>query len=362
MNKYDEWVKYFGKAEADRMQAEWDGQLAASQARTPAQSYSDPENQAIGNYVAWDNSDKANPVQRQYSTFGGGVDENGQLVTAAPPPRSPASDFMFGGSIESFNAELEDAKQRAYASQGRTATQLDPYLYGQDRNLEAAARDQQQQGLGMWQGLANGTGPSAAQSMYRGAVGDANANAMSMAASARGGAANSAAALRAGMNAGSRNIMGAGNQLATIRANEQIAGIQGYGNMAGQIRQGDVSRGQMGQAWAFGNAKLEADQRALNDARERFFYGNATERLKAQQDGLMRFHGVDLGEKARGDEKDRASDDRWWQAGGTAAGVGGTLLAASLGGGDSSSKPQGESTAGTAPAGTSQDDYDKWGF
>lgn len=106
---------------------------------------------------------------------------------------------------------------------------------------EAGSRGSQQNALGLMQGAANGTAPSAAQGVLNQGTNAALAQQSAIAGSARGSAG---IALAGAQQAGTAaNItQNAGNQASILRANEMAQARQAYGQQANDLRSGDQSR------------------------------------------------------------------------------------------------------------------------
>lgn len=121
----------------------------------------------------------------------------------------------------------------------------------------------QQAAQAAYQGMANGTGPSAAQAQLQSGLDQSIAAQQAAAASTRGGFGLAQAGYNAAQNAGQLEGQAA-NSAAQLRAQEQQAGIAGLGNISGAIQQQQASNQQFNaqqqqqQQQAAAAAKLQA--------------------------------------------------------------------------------------------------------
>jgi len=111
-----------------------------------------------------------------------------------------------------------------------------------DRFLDA--RGNMSQGLGYYQDMIEGNGPSVAEQQMRAGLDQSIAAQTAMAANARG---NQAAAMRQAGTAGAAMQMQGNQQAAQLRAQEQQAAMQGYAGLSGQMAGLDLQQ-QMGLA------------------------------------------------------------------------------------------------------------------
>lgn len=192
-----------------------------------------------------------------------------------------------GGDYGASQAEL--ARYGAQADASRAGIGQFQGQYGQGVGLQNQARMDQRGGLAMTADAANmyrqmamGQGPSLAQQQLQQGLQQAQAQQASMAAGARGGGANLAAAqMAASSQMGQQSAM-ANQQAAQIRAQEQIAAMQGYGGLAGQYgQQAGAMRGQdLGYAGMAQSGMGMQQQEAL--AYERMRQGQQLAELGAQ--------------------------------------------------------------------------------
>ena len=129
--------------------------------------------------------------------------------------------------------------------------------YQQGFAQSGQSREEQMRGLGMLRGIAEGTGPSAAQAQMNQGLTAARNQQASIAASARGGGGNLAAAQAASAQAAGQLGMQGIQASSTLRAQEQLGAMGQYGQLAGQMREGD-----------FDTARLGASQQLASQAQQ----------------------------------------------------------------------------------------------
>lgn len=159
-------------------------------------------------------------------------------------------------SAQPYQGDLNTAGEAAQAArvaagnlggQGAYVGDTQAALRSMGNNTSAFGQDVAQMGrdVGMVRDAAAGNGPSAASALMKGAL-DSNArNMVGMAAGARGG--NVAAGMRAAANAGRDQGLQAINQMAALRANEQLGAM---GQLSGANAALAGARGQLGNAAA----------------------------------------------------------------------------------------------------------------
>ncbi len=186
---------------------------------------------------------------------GGGLGDTafGKVKTAQT---GNSADYDYGGDPAYAKQFREYLQGRAYAAERQGAPQLDRSsvdnamggfnraLAGQSGALrdEHAARLQQQQALGMYRDAASGNAPSVAAAQQQQGLDEASRTGQNIAAGAIGAnpllAASNASAASA--DAARRSTTSA----AMLRAQEIDAARAGFAGLSGQMRQGDLARGQ----------------------------------------------------------------------------------------------------------------------
>ncbi|WP_394825027.1 tail fiber domain-containing protein [Pendulispora albinea] len=218
-----------------------------------------------------------------------GIASTGQVVTPGNPSRyqapRPGTDkrdlkyiynpdaYQYGG--KAGLAESEAARYGGYAQEARTQRGAFAEQYGQAMQQAQQARAQQMQGLQYLQNQIAGTGPSVAQQQMLQGLTAAQQQQASIAASARGGGANLAAAQAASANAAAGLQQNAVQQGALLRAQEQLAAMGQYGQLAGALRGGDYQA-----------AQLQAAQQEAA-AGQQSEYERMQQQLYTMQHGLM---------------------------------------------------------------------------
>ena len=152
--------------------------------------------------------------------------------------------YQYGGKPGMAEQEQEryaGLSDQAAAERARYAGQ-----YQQGFDQSGQSRDQQLQGLNYLRGIAEGTGPSAAQNQMMQGLAAARNQQASIAANARGGAGGMLAAQQAGANAAGQLSTQGVTQAAGLRAQEQLGAIGQYGQLAGQVREGDLDTARLG--------------------------------------------------------------------------------------------------------------------
>lgn len=209
------------------------------------------------------------------SQFGGG----GQYGNGAPRNTSPYG-YIINPNAYEYGGQAGLAEQEATRYGGLAAAAMqrsnEQYgQYGQGIGMSDQARGQQLQGLQMLHGMANGTGPSAAQQQTNMAMANARNQQASIAASARGGGGNLAAAQAASANAAGQMGMQGIQQGGLLRAQEQIGAMSQYGQQAGALRQSDFARAQLAS---------QQQQMAAGQASQYEGFGQG---IRAQQSGYQ---------------------------------------------------------------------------
>lgn len=231
-----------------------------------------------------------------------------------------SKDYDYGGSPEYAAQMRQHLSDRAGQAQGRQAYQLDrssvdnamgqqtDAMRGQAGALanERNARAAQNEALGMYRDAALGRGPSVAAAQQQQGLEDASRMGQNLAAGAVGAnpllAASNAASASA--DAARRSTTAA----AQMRAQEISDARQGFAGLTGQMRQGDLARGQAyldrGQSalgagqFAFGAEQaqggLEMQQRGMNDLQEQAFQGFLGQMNQAALQGRMGYGNAQL--------------------------------------------------------------------
>ena len=158
---------------------------------------------------------------------------------------------------------------------GYAKTATPPVNYGQANQ----ALGNQQQAMSLYQGAANGTGPSAAQAQLQAGVGQSIQAQQAAAASSRGGFGLANAQHDAAGQAGQLQAT-AGNNAAQLRAQEQQAGMAGYANTAGTIQQQQAQNAQY-------NAGLAQNQGQMNAQNQLAAYGQGAQTDLAYQNAAQ---------------------------------------------------------------------------
>lgn len=167
-----------------------------------------------------------------------------------------------------FDKDVERARRMGAEGQRRGAPFVDQTQAGQSRELEMNA-------LGMLRAQGAGTAPSAAQTLSQRVNQNAVQNAGQQMTAARGIGSRIASAQGAGQQAG--QAMLAGNAAnAASRAGEISQGQTAYSASASGARGQDIG-------YATADAQFEAQQRALNEARQQRFERMGWDTRKTQQ-------------------------------------------------------------------------------
>jgi hypothetical protein len=187
--------------------------------------------------------------------------------------------------------------------------------YQQAYSQQNQARQQQLAALAQVQGLANGTGPSAANAQMMQGLASARQQQASIAANARGGGAGLAAAQQAAAQQGSNIATTGAGQAATLRSQEQLGAIGQYGQMAGQLRASDFGAAQLSTA-----QQQQSAQQA--QAYEQMKQGMLTQQSQyqqaAEQQALAR-EAATRGWNLQQRGQDQAQENTWINAGVSAA-------------------------------------------
>jgi hypothetical protein len=215
--------------------------------------------------------------------------------TATPFTANPHFD-SFASQFGNYGAEnyKEGREQQARQIDARQATLANYGQANQDRQMALQAREGQLQAGGLMMARATGQTPSIAgmqaqQDMQRAVAGQA-----SMAASARGpaglalaqqGAANNVANAQAGIS----------GQAQINAANERLAAEQAaFGAMSGMRGQDYQGQGQSAQQAQF-QAGMQAQNRAMNDARAMGYAQMGHQALGQEQQGRVQMQGIVAG-------------------------------------------------------------------
>lgn len=181
--------------------------------------------------------------------------------------------YQYGGKQGMAQQEQERYAGLSAASQAEREKYAQQFQGGMD--LSGQSRANQLQGLGYLRGVAEGTGPSAAEGQMARGLAQAREQQGSIAASARGGGGNLAAAQAASANAASGLSMQGIQGAAQLRSQEQLGAMSQYGQLAGQMREGD-----------FDTARLYATQQAGAGA-QMAQWDAARQGVMAQQSGYQ---------------------------------------------------------------------------
>lgn len=271
------------------------------------------------------------------TTYRAGVDDRPWTNVAQP------SAYLYGGVPGGASAEVGRYSGLAAASDGRLAPQISGNAYGQqlgaDLAQEAAARGNQQYGLGQLQGIIEGRGPSVAQQQQNMGLAQAMQQQRAIAGSARGGGANMAAAQQAAANAAAGLSGNAFAQGGLLRAQETMGAINAYGGAANAIRGNDQARAQLVGQLANSQASLDLQNRNANDSRnlayEQMRRGVYQDQMGARQAGEAMNNGIiqqNADRSQRADEHADAERDKYIGAGLAAGGaIVGTMIAPGAG-------------------------------
>lgn len=222
-----------------------------------------------------------------YGNYGGSVWSPAQALS---DPNSDASNALYyGGSAGAASSDINRAQALGAAAQSRVGPQVDTTQSDQSRAMLT--------GLGgQLSSLAAGNPNSVAQQQLAQGYGAANANAQSMAASARGGPIAAALAQRGAQHQIADNAQNQAAGANTLMNQEQMGAYGQLGALGGAMGSNDASQ-------AFGQANLDAQQRARNDAMQANYESQAQQtagqamvgqqnRMGARQNWL----GVDYGQ------------------------------------------------------------------
>lgn len=195
--------------------------------------------------------------------------------------------YQYGG--RQGMADSEVARYGGLAEAGRYAMaqgdrQYQEALgqYGQGIGMSDQARGNQTQALQMLQGLAQGTGPSAAQAQMARGMAQAREQQASIAANARGGGGNLAAAQAAGAQQAANISLQGLQEAGALRSQEQMAAIGAYGDQAGALRNADYARSQM----SLQQQSLAAQQQQFG-AGQASQYEQYLQAVRSQQQGYQ---------------------------------------------------------------------------
>jgi hypothetical protein len=189
----------------------------------------------------------------------GGFNINGNLTQGASPDYSPDGEgyavvngYKQAGT-SAYDADVNRDRADGTAAQSRTAVQL-------NQGAANGSRGMQMDALGMMGTAAHGAAPSRAAALGQ----TSTDNTIRAASAGMGGARGPGASIAAmnGAQVGAANKMGANNAAITDMRAAEMAKAQGEYAMGAQGVEGQ----DIGAATA--NAKLEAQQRALNEARQ----------------------------------------------------------------------------------------------
>ena len=228
----------------------------------------------------------------------------------------------YGGLASVARGQQADAAQQYQGALGQ---------FNQGIDMSDQARQQQMQGLGYLQNMAQGSGPSAAQAQMAQGLSQAREQQASIVANARGGGSNLAAAQAAGANAASNLGLQGIQATGALRAQEQANAMTQYGQQAGALRTSD-----------FGRAQLSGQQQQMAAGQQQFGAAQASQyeqymqQVRAQQQGSQQAQEQqDLAREAaeRGwslsqDQINNAQTNSWLGAGTSLASAG--LMAAAV--------------------------------
>lgn len=237
--------------------------------------------------------------------------------------------YQYGG--QAGLAQSEAARYGGLADTARTdqagaSAQYQNALWANQQGVDMSdqARQQQMQGLGYLQNMAQGNGPSAAQSQMAQGLMQSREQQASIAASARGGGANLAAAQSQGSNAAATQAMQGIQATGALRAQEQANAMAQYGQQAGALRTSD-----------FGRAQLSGQQQQLAAGQQQFAAGQASQyeqymqQVRSQQQGYQQSaeqqnlarEAAQRGWNLSQQQTDNQQTGQWIQAGTAAAGT-----------------------------------------
>lgn len=196
--------------------------------------------------------------------------------------------YQYGGKQGTAEIEQERYASLRDAAAAEKAKYAQQYQGGIDQSGQS--REQQLQGLNYLKGIAEGTGPSAAMGQMAQGLSQARNQQASIAASARGGGGNLAAAQAAGANAAGQIGLQGIQSASALRSQEQLGAIGQYGQLAGQMREGDfdVARLGAGQQLAAGQQQMTWDQYRQAVMAQQSGYQQAAEQQNLAREGAIR--------------------------------------------------------------------------
>lgn len=285
-------------------------------------------------------------------------DANGNAQIQAPTllgtanalndPNSASSlAYQYGGQLGGAASVANGLYQLGNTANGRSAIQADMTQSNQ-------ALGSQNDALGMYQQAALGNGPSAAQSQFNTNLGQSMNASMALGNSSRGGSLGLAQGRLAALGYNANTLAGATSQAATLRAQEQQAGLAGYAGLGTNIRSQDVTAAQDNATNALGS---QNSNDAASEAYQNLANTVNTTQLGAQQNRVAQQAAVEgassanaLGQNTlQAQEQENSSNNTsgWVKAGVTAAAAPVVPVIMALGG-KSTSTPQPQAGDGGA--------------
>jgi len=263
----------------------------------------------------------------QTTTYRAGVDDRPWTHVAQP------SAYLYGGVPGGADAEAQRYAGLSAATDLRMAPQIASNAYGLqlagDMAQDTGSRGNQQYGLSQLQNTIEGRGMSVAQQQQNIGLAQAMQQQASIANSARGGGANLAAAQQAAANAAGNMSGNAVQQAGLLRAQEQTAAINAYGQQAGAMRGQDQSRAQLTGQLATNQTGIDLQSRNANDSRnlayEQMRRGVFQDQSQARQAGEAMDQGIVQQNANRQQTADLAATAERDKIAGTAMTVGGSI-------------------------------------
>ncbi len=175
-------------------------------------------------------------------------------------PGTVAPDFgggQYGGDRSGYDADVARNRAMGDASNGRAAVQLDQTQANETRGLQMGS-------LGMLRDAAMGQAPSRAAVLGQMATSSAMRDGLAASGAARGGPGAAIAAARGAQGGAANTMVHANAGISDMRANEMAQAQSQYAGGAQHAQSQDIGAATM-------NAQLEAQQRAMNEARQQGF-------------------------------------------------------------------------------------------
>lgn len=195
---------------------------------------------------------------RNARTIDTGVSETGgRLLPGTVSPDFGGSQYGDLSGYSAYDNDVERDRSMGAASNDRASPQLDQTQANESRGLQMGA-------LGLLQGQADGSAASSAQIMAQRANQNAAQQTAAAVMSSKGGPGSNIASFNGAAPMAAQQAMAANAANANARAAEISRGQSQYASGAQHVEGQDVQA-------ATANAQLEAQQRALNEARQQGF-------------------------------------------------------------------------------------------